>query len=74
MKRYFEWTFRYPKTTLFIGVLSVLLAVVIMMRIPQRMMPEADRDQFAIEIYLPQGSSLDKTAAVCDSVYAFIER
>ena len=68
-----EWTFRYPKTTLFIGVLSVLLAVVIMMRIPQRMMPEADRDQFAIEIYLPQGSSLDKTAAVCDSVYALLK-
>lgn len=68
-----EWTFRYPKTTLFIGVLSVLLAVVIMMRISQRMMPEADRDQFAIEIYLPQGSSLDKTAAVCDSVYALLK-
>jgi multidrug efflux pump subunit AcrB len=31
-------------------------------------MPIAERDQFAVEIYLPQGSPLEKTAAVCDSM------
>lgn len=67
-------TFRFPKTTLCFGVLSVVLAVLIMMQLPQRMMPTADRDQFAVEIYLPQGSSLDRTAAVCDSVYALLKQ
>lgn len=67
------WTFRFPKTTLGIGVLSVVLAILIVMHIPLRMMPTADRDQFAIEIYLPQGAALDKTAAVCDSVYALLK-
>lgn len=67
-------TFCFPKTTLCFGVLSVVLAVLIMMQLPQRMMPTADRDQFAVEIYLPQGSSLDRTAAVCDSVYALLKQ
>lgn len=66
-------TFRFPKSTLCFGMLSVVLAVLIMMQLPQRMMPTADRDQFAVEIYLPQGSSLDRTAAVCDSVYALLK-
>lgn len=66
-------TFRFPKSTLCFGMLSVVLAVLIMMQLPQRMMPTADRDQFAVEIYLPQGSSLDRTAVVCDSVYALLK-
>jgi multidrug efflux pump subunit AcrB len=32
------------------------------------MMPVAERNQFAVEIYLPQGSPLEKTATVCDSL------
>jgi len=40
----------------------------IFVSLPQRMMPIAERDQFAVEIYLPQGSSLEKTAAICDSL------
>ena len=35
-------------------------------------MPIADRDQFAVEIYLPQGTSLDRTAAVSDSLYKLL--
>lgn len=31
-------------------------------------MPIADRDQFAVEIYLPTGTSVEKTAVVADSV------
>jgi multidrug efflux pump len=33
-----------------------------------RMMPAAERNQFAVEIYLPSGTSLDKTAIVADSL------
>lgn len=41
-------------------------------QLSQRMMPIADRDQFAVEIYLPQGTSLDRTAAVSDSLYKLL--
>ncbi|KAA6307106.1 hypothetical protein EZS27_041228, partial [termite gut metagenome] len=68
----YEWllakVFAYPKTTLVIALASVVVGGLIFISIPQRMMPIAERDQFAVEIYLPKGSLLEKTAAVCDSL------
>jgi multidrug efflux pump subunit AcrB len=68
----YEWllakVFSFPKTTITIALLSVVLGALIFSAVPQRMMPIAERDQFAVEIYLPKGSPLEKTAAVCDSV------
>jgi multidrug efflux pump subunit AcrB len=68
----YEWllakVFAFPKTTLFIALASVVAGAFIFISIPQRMMPIAERDQFAVEIYLPKGSPLEKTAAVCDSL------
>ena len=60
--------FRYPKTTLGIGIASIILGVVLFKEIPQQTMPFAERNQFAVEIYLPTGTSLDKTSAVADSL------
>lgn len=65
-------TFRFPKLTIGAGVALVLLAVWMMTGVSQRMMPIADRDQFTVEIYLPQGTSLDRTAAVSDSLYRIL--
>jgi multidrug efflux pump subunit AcrB len=68
----YEWllaqVFAFPKTTLAIALVSVVAGALIFISIPQRMMPIAERDQFAVEIYLPKGSPLEKTAAVCDSL------
>jgi multidrug efflux pump subunit AcrB len=60
--------FAFPKTTIALALASVLLGVAIFVAIPKRMMPIAERDQFAVEIYLPAGSPLGMTAAVCDSM------
>lgn len=70
--RALTWTFRFPKTTIGLGVLTVALAILMITQLSQRMMPIADRDQFAVEIYLPQGTSLDRTAAVSDSLYKLL--
>jgi multidrug efflux pump subunit AcrB len=68
----YEWllarVFDFPKTTIAIALLSIIAGGLIFKTLPQRMMPVAERDQFAVEIYLPQGSPLEKTAAVCDSM------
>ncbi|MDR1810835.1 MAG: efflux RND transporter permease subunit, partial [Prevotella sp.] len=68
----YEWllakVFKHPKITLAIALASIILGGLIFKTIPQRMMPIAERDQFAVEIYLPKGSPLEKTASVCDSV------
>jgi multidrug efflux pump subunit AcrB len=73
-----EWlitrSFAHPKTTVAIALASVAVGVWLFTNIPKRMMPIAERDQFAVEIYLPQGSPLEKTAAVCDSLEHILRR
>ncbi|KAA6344134.1 Cobalt-zinc-cadmium resistance protein CzcA [termite gut metagenome] len=68
----YEWllakVFIFPKTTITIALASIVVGALIFTGIPKRMMPIAERDQFAVEIYLPNGSPLEKTAAVCDSM------
>ena len=68
-----DWTFRWPRLTILGGLLTVLAGGLIFTRLPVRMMPFADRDQFAVEIFLPQGAALDRTAAVADSVYQILK-
>lgn len=69
-----DWVFRFPKTTIGLGILSVGVAVWMMSQTNIRMLPIADRDQFAVEIYLPYGSSLNQTAEICDSLYTILKK
>jgi multidrug efflux pump subunit AcrB len=68
--RCFEW----PRTTLLIGVLSVLLGMYLMSALPQRLLPDAERDQFAVEISLPTGTAIEKTASVADSLERILRK
>ncbi len=61
-------TFKYPKLTIGAGILSILLGVLFFLNINQKLFPEMERKQFAIEVYLPEGSSLSKTENVIDSL------
>lgn len=63
-----EWSFRNPKTVLAGGVASLVLAVVLFKNLDQQMFPEMERNQFAVEVYLPTGSSLESTEQVVDSL------
>ncbi|MGN0229662.1 MAG: efflux RND transporter permease subunit, partial [Muribaculaceae bacterium] len=60
--------FHFPKTTLAIGVLSVAIGAILYMRLPQQLMPIAERNQFAVEIYMPTGTAVEKTSLVADSL------
>jgi len=63
-----DWNFRHAWFTIFTGVLSILVAILIIPHIKFRMMPVAERDQFAVEIHLPDGTPLVRTAEVADSL------
>ena len=63
-----EWTFRHVKATLALGVLSVLLGILLFSQVEQRMFPAMERSQFPVEVYLPEGASLDRTEEVIDSL------
>ena len=60
--------FAHPYITVGVGVLSVAIGVWMLGLLPQQLMPTAERNQFAVEIYLPTGSSMEKTMQIADSV------
>lgn len=60
--------FKRPALTIGIGVLSVAVGFFIMFRLPQRLFPIAERNQFAVEFYLPVGTALETTASIADSM------
>lgn len=69
-----DFCFAHPYVVLGSGILSVVIGIYLMGRLPQKLMPVADRNQFAIEIYLPTGTAVEKTAQVADSVAVLLEK
>ena len=59
-----EKSFRMKKTIILIGLLSFILGLLLLLIIPQQTFPAFDRNQFAVEVYLPSGSSLQQTDEV----------
>ena len=66
--------FDFPKTTFAIAFLSVIAGAFIFIQLPQRMMPIAERDQFAVEFYLSEDSPLEKTVSICDSMERILRK
>jgi multidrug efflux pump subunit AcrB len=66
--------FAWPKTTMALAVLSVVLGLYLMTLLPQQLLPTAERNQLAVEIYLPTGTSLEKTTLVADSLEHILQR
>lgn len=60
--------FKRPAVTLCAGVVSVAAGFFIMFNLPQRLFPTAERNQFAIEFYLPAGTAIETTAGIADSM------
>ncbi len=70
--RTLETAFRLPRMTIAAGVLSILLGGLLLAFVPRQLFPKVDRNQFAVEIYLPEGATLEQTASVSDSLEALL--
>ena len=72
LQKHYNWLFgkcfAHPKITVAVGAASIVIGAVMLSRLPQRILPVADRNQFAVEIYLPTGTDVDVTAQVADSM------
>ncbi len=68
--RSLDVAFRWPWLTVSAGLVSVATAGVLGLFLPQQLFPKVDRDQFAVEIYLPSGRPL----ALTDQVARRLER
>lgn len=69
-----NWTFGHPWLTIGGGIAIILLSTLIAPTLKIRLFPYADRDQFAVEIFLPEGKGLAETEAVADSVRKVLEK
>lgn len=67
-----EKAFRHPKLIVGSGILFIAFAVILFKNTDQQLFPELERNQFAVEIYLPTGSSLESTSIVVDSMEALL--
>lgn len=63
-----ELTFLKPRITIVLGVFSVLAGIWLFSTINQKLFPEMERSQFPVEVYLPEGASVEKTQMVVDSL------
>ena len=63
-----DFTFRNPWTTIVGGLIVILLSSIIIPTLKIRLFPYADRDQFAVEIFLPDGKGLNETEQLADCV------
>ena len=69
-----DFTFRNPWVTICGGIAVILLSTIIIPALKIRLFPYADRDQFAVEIFLPDGKSLAETTVLADSVSHVLAR
>ena len=64
----FKWCFNWPKTTILLSVVFVAAGSWLFIATPLQLMPIAERNQFAVEIFMPAGTSVEKTTEIADSL------
>ena len=69
-----DLTFAHPWVTIGSGIAVILLSSLIAPTLKIRLFPYADRDQFAVEIFLPDGKGMAETELVADSVQHVLEK
>ena len=72
--RVLDWTFQHPWLTIGSGIGVILLSTLIAPTLKIRLFPYADRDQFAVEIFLPDGKGMAETELIADSVQHVLEK
>ena len=69
-----EACFRHKKMTMAVGSVCILIGGVLMLMVPQRLMPRATRSLFAVEIWLPTGSDIRHTEQIADSLASMMRK
>ena len=72
--RVLDFTFAHPWITIGGGLGVILLSLLILPTLKIRLFPYADRDQFAVEIFLPDGKGMAETELIADSVHHVLEK
>lgn len=78
MQRFYDRTiekcFEHWKATIGTAAASIIVGAVVFANLPQKLMPIAQRDQFAVEIFTPTGSTVARTTRLADSLEHMLRR
>ena len=78
MQQFYDWSFeksfRKPKMSVVFAIAVLGLSIFLLSMVPRELFPLVERNQFAIEIYLPAGSSLDVTGDVVRRLEAILAK
>jgi len=69
-----EKAFTKKKLIVLIGALSFVAGLILLAIIPQQSFPSLERNQFAVEVYLPEGSSLQQTDSVLKDLEGLLQK
>lgn len=69
-----EIAFRFPKITLSVAVMALVLAIVLAGKVSQEFFPLSESKQFNAEIWMPNGTSLEETEKVVKAVEAELKK
>lgn len=67
-------TFKHKPTVVLLGLVSFIIGLVILGISPQQSFPKIERNQFAVEVHLPLGSSLQQTDAVMKDLEELLQK
>jgi len=66
--------FKHKPTVVLLGIATFIIGLVILGISPQQSFPKIERNQFAVEVHLPLGSSLQQTDAVMKDLEQLLEK
>ncbi|HEX8425427.1 efflux RND transporter permease subunit [Hymenobacter sp.] len=69
-----DGAFRRPVLTVLAGVAAIVAGVLFAGALPQELFSKQERNQFAVEIYLPAGNNLSQTDSVVRQVTAVLRK
>lgn len=72
--RIIHLAFRFPRTVILIAIGAIVTGVIVFLNLPQKMMPVTERNQFAVEMYLPTGTPITTTARIADSLESMLNK
>ena len=68
-----RWSFKHPWLTIISSIVIVVASGILFPKLKMRQFPFADRNQFAVEIYLPEGSGLEETKTIANELRNILE-
>ena len=69
-----EFCFRWPKMTLMSAVAAVILSFVVAANVEQEFFPTSERNQFNVEVWLPNGTALAETEKTVRGIEAILKK